>query len=100
VIVPPDVLVNNAAIQQPQEDIQVRSLTWPGVPLLIGLQFQPCLTVAFNFISNLLQDISPEQLEATFKTNIFSMFYITQAGLLHLGYTPSLSLIDRQLGIL
>jgi NAD(P)-dependent dehydrogenase (short-subunit alcohol dehydrogenase family) len=31
-----------------------------------------------------LEDISPEQLERTFKTNIFSYFYMTQAALAHL----------------
>lgn len=46
-----DVLVNNAAVQHVQDDIQ---------------------------------GITPEQLEATFKTNIFSQFYITQAALKHM----------------
>ena len=32
-----------------------------------------------------LEDISPEQLERTFRTNIFAMFYLTQAALKHLG---------------
>lgn len=31
-----------------------------------------------------LEDISPEQLERTFRTNIFSFFYLTQAALPHL----------------
>jgi NAD(P)-dependent dehydrogenase (short-subunit alcohol dehydrogenase family) len=31
-----------------------------------------------------LEDISAEQLEKTFRTNIFSMFYLTQAALKHL----------------
>lgn len=31
-----------------------------------------------------LEDISPEQLERTFRTNIFSMFYLTQAALPHM----------------
>ena len=43
-----DILVNNAAEQQPQD----------------------CIT-----------QISPEQLEQTFRTNIFSFFYMTQAAL-------------------
>lgn len=46
-----DILVNNAAIQQP-----VNSIT----------------------------EITPEQLERTFKTNIFSFFYMTQAAVPHL----------------
>ncbi|OKL40856.1 NAD(P)-dependent oxidoreductase [Pontibacter flavimaris] len=46
-----DILVNNAAEQHEQTD---------------------------------LQDISQEQLQRTFKTNIFSMFYITKAALEHL----------------
>ncbi|MBX9600229.1 MAG: SDR family oxidoreductase [Bryobacteraceae bacterium] len=32
-----------------------------------------------------LEKITPEQLERTFRTNIFSMFYLTQAALEHLG---------------
>src|SRR5205085_2070473 len=31
-----------------------------------------------------LADISPEQLDATFKTNVYAMFWITQAALPHL----------------
>ncbi|HUP27153.1 MAG TPA: SDR family oxidoreductase [Chloroflexia bacterium] len=46
-----DVLVNNAAEQHPQENIE---------------------------------DITSEQLERTFRTNIFSMFYLTKAALKHL----------------
>lgn len=46
-----DVLVNNAAVQFPQ---------------------------------NTVRDISDEQLERTFKTNIFSMFYLTKAALPHM----------------
>ncbi len=46
-----DILVNNAAMQQPQESIA---------------------------------KISAEQLERTFRTNIFSMFYLTKAALPHL----------------
>ncbi|NMO95485.1 SDR family oxidoreductase [Paenibacillus lemnae] len=47
-----DIVVNNAAEQHPQENIE---------------------------------DISKEQLERTFRTNIFGMFYITQAAMPHLG---------------
>ncbi|WP_020617494.1 SDR family oxidoreductase [Paenibacillus daejeonensis] len=46
-----DILVNNAAEQHPQQQ---------------------------------LEDISDEQLEKTFRTNIFSMFYLTKAALPHL----------------
>ncbi|MDZ7958335.1 MAG: SDR family oxidoreductase [Aulosira sp. DedQUE10] len=46
-----DILVNNAAEQHPQENIE---------------------------------DISKEQLERTFRTNIFSMFFLTKAALKHL----------------
>jgi NAD(P)-dependent dehydrogenase (short-subunit alcohol dehydrogenase family) len=46
-----DILVNNAAEQQPQEDIE---------------------------------KITRQQLESTFRTNIFSMFYLTKAALKHL----------------
>lgn len=46
-----DILVNNAAEQHPQDDIE---------------------------------EISPEQLERTFRTNVFAMFYLTQAALKHL----------------
>lgn len=46
-----DILVNNAAEQHPQENIE---------------------------------DISQEQLEKTFRTNIFSMFFMTKAALKHL----------------
>jgi len=46
-----DIVVNNAAEQHPQEN---------------------------------LEDISTDQLEKTFRTNIFSMFYITKAALAHL----------------
>lgn len=46
-----DVLVNNAAVQYPQEGVE---------------------------------DISPEQLEKTFRTNIFAMFYLTGAARPHL----------------
>lgn len=35
-------------------------------------------------VENRFEDISKEQLERTFRTNIFSMFYITQAALKHL----------------
>jgi NAD(P)-dependent dehydrogenase (short-subunit alcohol dehydrogenase family) len=46
-----DILVNNAAVQYPQKNIE---------------------------------DISSEQLEKTFRTNIFSMFYMTKAAVKHL----------------
>lgn len=46
-----DILVNNAAEQHPQDDIE---------------------------------KISPHQLERTFRTNVFAMFYLTQAALKHL----------------
>ncbi|HEX8598811.1 MAG TPA: SDR family oxidoreductase [Chloroflexia bacterium] len=46
-----DILVNNAAEQHPQENIE---------------------------------DITAEQLERTFRTNIFSMFYLTKAAMRHL----------------
>ncbi len=46
-----DILVNNSAVQYPQ---------------------------------NSIEDITKEQLEKTFKTNIFSMFYLTKAALKHL----------------
>jgi NAD(P)-dependent dehydrogenase (short-subunit alcohol dehydrogenase family) len=46
-----DILVNNAAEQHPQQNIE---------------------------------DISAEQLERTFRTNVFSMFYLTKAALPHL----------------
>lgn len=46
-----DILINNAAEQHPQENIE---------------------------------DISKEQLERTFRTNIFSMFYLTKAAVKHL----------------
>jgi NAD(P)-dependent dehydrogenase (short-subunit alcohol dehydrogenase family) len=35
-------------------------------------------------VENQFEDISPEQLERTFRTNIFSMFYMTKAALKHL----------------
>jgi|SRR5690625_590908 len=47
-----DILVNNAAVQYPVDD---------------------------------LREISPQQLEKTFRTNVYSMFYLTQAALDHLG---------------
>ena len=46
-----DILVNNAAEQHPQDEIE---------------------------------NISPQQLERTFRTNVFAMFYFTQAALKHL----------------
>ncbi len=39
---------------------------------------------AEQHVQNRLEDISAEQLEKTFRTNIFSMFYITKAALAHL----------------
>jgi NAD(P)-dependent dehydrogenase (short-subunit alcohol dehydrogenase family) len=52
-----DILVNNAAEQHVQQD---------------------------------LQDITSEQLEKTFRTNIFSMFYLTKAALRHMGEHASI----------
>lgn len=54
-----DILINNAAEQHPQENIE---------------------------------DISKEQLERTFRTNIFSMFYLTKAAVKHL--QPGSSIIN------
>lgn len=39
---------------------------------------------------NSLIDITPEQLERTFRTNVFGMFYMTQAALAHLGKESSI----------
>ncbi|WP_368736053.1 SDR family oxidoreductase [Ectobacillus ponti] len=39
---------------------------------------------AVQFVQTRLEDISPEQLETTFRINIFSFFYVTQAALPHL----------------
>jgi NAD(P)-dependent dehydrogenase (short-subunit alcohol dehydrogenase family) len=39
---------------------------------------------AVQFVQYDLRDIPPDQLERTFRTNIFSMFYLTQAALNHL----------------
>ncbi|MBC8061876.1 MAG: SDR family oxidoreductase [Clostridiaceae bacterium] len=39
---------------------------------------------AVQYPQNSIEDITKEQLEKTFKTNIFSMFYITKAALRHL----------------
>ncbi|MFL0250153.1 SDR family oxidoreductase [Clostridium neuense] len=39
---------------------------------------------AVQFSQNSLEDITNEQLEKTFRTNIFSMFYMTRAALAHL----------------
>ncbi|MBC2580983.1 SDR family oxidoreductase [Clostridium sp. DJ247] len=54
-----DILVNNAAVQYPQ---------------------------------NSIEDITDEQLEKTFKTNIFSMFYMTRAVMPH--FKPGCSIIN------
>ncbi|MBD2385915.1 SDR family oxidoreductase [Cylindrospermum sp. FACHB-282] len=54
-----DILINNAAEQHPQDNIE---------------------------------DISKEQLERTFRTNIFSMFYLTKAAVKHL--QPGSSIIN------
>lgn len=45
-----------------------------------------------QFPQNSIEDISNAQLEKTFKTNIFSMFYITRAALPHLN--PGCSIIN------
>lgn len=37
-----------------------------------------------QYVKNSIEDITAEQLETTFKTNIFSMFYVTKAALPHL----------------
>lgn len=39
---------------------------------------------AEQHVQEALEDITPKQLERTFRTNIFSMFYLTQAALAHL----------------
>jgi NAD(P)-dependent dehydrogenase (short-subunit alcohol dehydrogenase family) len=39
---------------------------------------------AEQHVQDSLEDITPEQLERTFRTNIFSMFYLTKAALPHL----------------
>ncbi len=39
---------------------------------------------AVQFVQESLEDITEEQLETTFRTNIFSQFYLTQAALEHL----------------
>lgn len=56
-----DVLVNNAAEQHPQEEVE---------------------------------DISEQQILATFRTNVFSMFYLTQAALPYLKMNPGSSIIN------
>lgn len=56
-----DVLVNNAAVQYPQEDIEA---------------------------------IDEKQLLATFRTNVFSMFYLTQAAIPHLKQQEGSSIIN------
>ncbi|HYG27094.1 MAG TPA: SDR family oxidoreductase, partial [Caulobacteraceae bacterium] len=36
-------------------------------------------------VQDRLEDLPPEQLERTFRTNVFGMFYLTQAALRHMG---------------
>ncbi|RZT39561.1 SDR family oxidoreductase [Cupriavidus agavae] len=52
-----DILVNNAAEQHPQKDIE---------------------------------DVTPDQLEDTFRTNVFAMFHVTRAAMQHLGKGSSI----------
>ncbi|CAN5150997.1 SDR family oxidoreductase [soil metagenome] len=40
---------------------------------------------AVQYNADRLEDITPQQLQKTFRTNIFSQFYMTQAALKHLG---------------
>jgi NAD(P)-dependent dehydrogenase (short-subunit alcohol dehydrogenase family) len=48
--------------------------------------------IAFQAPTEALEEISPEQLETTFRTNIFSFFWVTQAALPHL--QPGASIIN------
>ncbi|MEN7528231.1 MULTISPECIES: SDR family oxidoreductase [unclassified Cupriavidus] len=52
-----DILINNAAEQHPQDDIE---------------------------------DVTPDQVEATFRTNVFAMFHVTRAAMPHLGKGASI----------
>lgn len=45
---------------------------------------------AEQHVQESLEDISPEQLEKTFRTNIFALFYLTQAALPYLGKGSSI----------
>ncbi|AVQ46388.1 SDR family oxidoreductase [Clostridium botulinum] len=45
---------------------------------------------AVQYIQNSIEDITKEQLEKTFKTNIFSMFYLVKAALPHLNRGTSI----------
>lgn len=45
---------------------------------------------AIQYVQNSIEDITKEQLEKTFKTNIFSMFYLVKAALPHLNNGASI----------
>jgi NAD(P)-dependent dehydrogenase (short-subunit alcohol dehydrogenase family) len=47
---------------------------------------------AQQYVQNSLEDISSEQMESTFRTNFFSMFYLTKASLPHM--KPGSSIIN------